>query len=277
MHKNKNLRKGISFFLSFFLAVSFFLLSAGLVIKSSYLPGNVWNSYLTHSGYGEEMAEAAYGKMDAIFLERGMHTEKIGEPLTKQALSTEFGYCVDNIWQGKQQEISRRKVFEKSLKKKITEYLQEAAMTEQLEEEVKSLVREAGDIYDRYLNPGWLAAMMAFADKFGGMLTSILMIAAGAGILSILTLWFLYHYKHQAVRYMCYSAWTSFLWSFLVLLYFRNLNWIDQTGVEPESYRRLMQGFWQKGMQGMFLTLIIELLIAILLLLWMKHLKHTIR
>lgn len=277
MHKNKNLRKGISFFLSFFLAVSSFLLSAGFVIKSSYLPGKVWNGYLTHSGYGEEMAEAAYGKIDAIFLERGIQTEKIGEPLTRQALLAEYGYCVDNIWSGKRLEISRRETFEESLKEKITEYLQEAAMTERLAEEVQSLVKEAGDIYDRYLNPGWLAAMEKYADKYEKILTFMLVLAVVVGALSSLMLWFLYHYKHQAVRYMCYSAWTSFLWSLLVLLYLGRLNWIEQTGVSPESYQHLMQGIWQKGMQGAFLALAAELLLAILLMLWMKHLKHTIR
>lgn len=264
----------ISLLLSFFLALSFFLLSAAIAVKSSYLPGNMWSSYLLHSSYGDEAAEAAREHMEEVFESRGLSEEAAGRMLTQEALRAEYGYCVDDLLQKRKQEKSRREIFEEELESQIMEYLQEAAITEQLETEILNLVEETGDIYDSYLNPGWLASMISFAEKYDRILTVLIVLSAAVIVLESIILWFMHHYKHKAVRYIVYGAGTSCLWGALLLLFLWKQDWIEELGAGPEYYCRFIDGLWEKALQGTMAALAVEAVSVLVLALWMKHLKH---
>lgn len=277
MHKNKTLRQGVSLVLSFFLAVSFFVLSAGILIKSAYLPGNAWKSYLHGSSYGSDMAETASRKLMLLLEERGISSETIEETVSEQALYTEYSCCMDDIWE--KRETSRRKKFEEKLNSQLMEYLreQQVFVTTQMESEVEKLVKEAGGIYDSYLNPRWLSSMAEVADKWGWRLNIAILTAAVTGSILALVLWFLYHYKHRAVRYICYSAISSLVWTILLHLFIGRMDWLEQSGIEPAEYRQMILELGRNGMRSGLLVIGAEFLMLLLLLLWMKRLKHRVR
>lgn len=276
MHKNKKIRKGISLLLSFFLAVCFFVVFTGIVLKSAYLPGNAWRSYLLKSSYGSEMAEAAQKKLKQLLEERGLPVEVADDLLTEEALYAEYGYCMDDIWQERQQEPGRWEIFEEQLTNRIMDYLkeQQAVITPQLEQEVNNLVKEAGGIYDSYLNPGWLAAMITFEKEIGGTLTLAIGAAAVIGIICVVVLWQLYHYKHRAVRCVCYGMTAAFLWDGILLFFLNRTDWLAQSGIVSDAYRRMIQGICRNGTGTGLLIWGVQLLLLVLLGMWMKHLKH---
>lgn len=277
MHKNKTLRQGVSLMLSFFLAVSFFVLFGGILIKSAYLPGNAWKNYLHGSSYGSDMAKTASRKLMLLLEERGISSDTIEETVSEQALYTEYNCCMDDIWE--KRETSRRKKFEEKLNSQLMEYLgeQQVFVTAQIESEVEKLVKEAGGIYDSYLNPRWLSAMSEVADKWGWRLNITILAAAVTGSILALVLWFLYHYKHRAVRYICYSASSSLVWTILLYLFIGRMDWLEQSGIEPAEYRQMILELGRNGMWSSLLVIGAEFLLLLLLLLWMKRLKHRVR
>lgn len=244
------------------------------MMKSAYLPGNAWKGALLESGYGAWMAEEAGERIKSLLGERKISSESIEELVSEETLYVEYGYCVDDIWNRREQ--NRREQWEEKLAGQLEEYLKQrkAAVTEQLEAEMEKLVKEAGGIYDSFLNPEWLSDMLLFADKWERPLAAAIFAAAVTAAVCVWLLWQLYHYKHRAIRYVCYSTISSLVWGICLNLYLGRTEWLMQAGIEPAKYRQLLQELGKIGMRSGFLMIGIELLLLFLLAICMKHLKH---
>lgn len=276
MNKYKKIRNIVSLLLSFFIAISLFALYAGAVIRNNYFPGNIWRSYMLGSGYGSRMAAEAQEKLEKLLTDRGIPVEAAGNLLSHELLYAEYGYCTDDIWNQRIQEPERRTGFEEQLKTQLMEYLngQGTAVTRQLEQEVLRLVKEAGGIYDRYLNPAWLLDMFNYKAQVGGRLT-ILMAAAGAAALLCATLlWLLHHHKHRSLRYICFGAESALLCSGVFLFCLSRTDWLRHAGITSEAYCGLINGLEKNAMQNGLMMLGAEALLILMLALGIKYLKH---
>lgn len=112
MHKNKNVRMGISLLLSFFLAAAFFLVYASLVIKIGFLPGNAWQSYLRGSGYGSKMSEEAEEKLTKLLEGYGLPVGVAEELISQETLQMEYSRWLEDCWKSEKR-IRRTGILEK--------------------------------------------------------------------------------------------------------------------------------------------------------------------
>lgn len=155
----------------------------------------------------------------------------------------------------------------------LTDY--QVKMTEQLEQEIQTMTVEAGGIYESCLKPSWLPQMMKLQEKYQGMLMAAGLVGLVTAAICIWLLWSLYHYKHRAIRFVCFAMEASLVWSALLLVFLGQKDWIIQAGISPLAYQELIEGLTDIGMQTGLLALGVECLFLILLVIWMRYFKHN--
>lgn len=285
MHK-KNMRMGISLLLSFFLAAAIFLIYASAVLKTGFLPGNAWESCLRGSGYGSRISKETEEKLTELLAAYGLPPEVAGELISRETLYMAYSRWLEECWGAAKGNLQNRKEsggqkpqresFEEQLEAQIMDYLADyqVKMTEQLEQEIHILTAEAGGIYESRLNPQWLLKMIELEDKYQGILIGAGAAGIAAAVFCICLLWRLHHYKHRAIRFVCYAAEASFAWSAGLLVLLGRKEWIAKSGVGPPAYQELMEGLTDIGVRTGVLFLAVEGLFLILLFLWMRRLKR---
>lgn len=296
MHKNKNIRMGISLLLSFFLAAAFFLVYASLVIKIGFLPGNAWQSYLRGSGYGSKMSEEAEEKLTELLETYGLPAGVAEGLIGQETLQMEYSRWLEECWKSEKKDsqnkdsgedsiqkeaseenLQRREAFEEQLKEQVMTYLAnyQIKLTEQLEQEIQAMTTEAGGIYESCLNPSWLPRMMNLQEKYQGTLMAAGVVGLVTAAICILLLWSLYHYKHRAIRFVCFAMEASLAWSALLLVFLGQKGWVAKAGIAPLAYQELVGGLTDIGMQTGLLALGVECVLLILLFIWIKRLKYS--
>ncbi len=276
MRKNKKEKMGISLLLSFILAAAVFLVVSAVVLKTGFLPGNSWRNYLTGSAYGKQISEEAEKKMTELLEEHGLPKEAAGELIQQETLLVTYSRWLEECWEKEAEALGQQEEFQKQLKSSIAAYLeaQQVNVTEQMETEIQTMAEEAGRIFQRYLNPGWLSQMLKLQRKYQGIFTAAIIAGIMTAVLCGLLLWGLHHYKHRALRFILFGMEAAALWNGLFFLVLGQKQWIAQSGIAPAAYQNLIRGLTDVGIRNGLLALAAEFWILFMLAVWMKRLKH---
>lgn len=283
MKKNRMLQKAVSVILSFFLAVLFFVIYVGMTLWLGYLPGNLWKRQIADKQYQTEIAAEAEQKLTDLLMGKGIPENVAKQMVEQEKLSEACRTAVSRAFSNQEQSDdwyeSRRETFQADLKKHLAIYFSQNQVveTESMKAEIENTVADAGWIYQRYIYPNWLSRMKEYRESIrhgmmAGMVTAVIL----AAICMILLLT-LYHYKHRAVRFICYSIGTSCILSipFLYALY-RN-SWLEQAGIASSAYRKMIGQICTNGMWTGIFLLGVQVLLLLMSGSLVKRLKHTVR
>lgn len=273
MHEKKKYRTALSLAVSFFLAVFLCLLFLCLELAAGCFSEREFQKALRSSSYGAEMEASVSQRIKELFEAQELPTALVDQVLGEKDLYVLF-HNYSEMRSGKGQED-----FQGSFRTALDSYLQEAGIqqTENIQNAIEILAKEAGEICERALYPG-------FVDKYyetaQAMKTNLAILAAAAFLLSaacVAALLSMYHYKHRAVRYMAYSAIAATAFNISGLIYLGSASVLQISGVGPDYYQDFLEQYQAQALAPWYLVSGMGVVLAVLLLLLMKRLKHTIK
>lgn len=273
MHEKKKFRTVLSLMVSFFLAAFLCLLFLSLELTIGYFSEKEFQKSLRSSSYGAEMESSVSQRIKELFA-----ANELPDTLADQVLEELDLYVLFHNYSELQSEKGQED-FQASFRAALDNYLQEAGIqgTENIENAMDILAKEAGTICERALYPGFIEK---YYGTVPGMKRNLAILAVAAFFLSgacVAALLSMYHYKHRAVRYMSYSTIAATVFNMIALLYLRYTEALQISGVEPDYYREFLEQYKVQGLAPWYPVCGAGIVLTVLLLLLTKRLKHTIK